>query len=265
MTAGAPQWCLLRGGRSYRGRTRGLVMVCWNSASSYVVSEQPAVLRPQPVQSSFLSSVKGSSRWAQPLCPSPWHAQLRSVSPVIPASATDGCMRFPPTAWDNSAASGCAHASGPGARSCGRRPSSSACAGRKRSGRPGATAAGKEGNAPSRSATGNEFQHALGEIDDELTARIHSLRATQGRLRRLAEGRLAPLPTEIGSHLEDVVRWPMKSRTSCTSAVAWPLVMLARALRQAAPAPDAAGRRRNGHRTRTWACRSVVSPAHGTG
>lgn len=83
-----------------------------------------------------------------------------------------------------------------------------------------ATAAGKEGNARTRSATGNEFQHALGEIDDELTARIHSLRATQGSLRRLAEGRLAPLPTEIGSHLEEAVRWQMKSRTSCISAVA---------------------------------------------
>ncbi|MEW1616565.1 MULTISPECIES: MerR family transcriptional regulator [unclassified Streptomyces] len=49
-----------------------------------------------------------------------------------------------------------------------------------------------------RSATGKEFQYALGEIDDELTARIHSLRATQERLHQLATGQLAPLPAEIG-------------------------------------------------------------------
>lgn len=43
-----------------------------------------------------------------------------------------------------------------------------------------AMAAGKEGNGQFRPANGKEFQRALGEIDDELTARIHSLRATQG-------------------------------------------------------------------------------------
>jgi DNA-binding transcriptional MerR regulator len=53
-----------------------------------------------------------------------------------------------------------------------------------------------------KSATDDEFQRALREIDDELTVRIRGLRATQQRLRQLAAGRLAPLPTEVSSHLE---------------------------------------------------------------
>ena len=52
-----------------------------------------------------------------------------------------------------------------------------------------------------RSATDDEFQQALREIDDELTDRIRGLQATQGRLRQLAAGQLAPLPTEVGAHL----------------------------------------------------------------
>ncbi|MFJ9030513.1 MerR family transcriptional regulator [Streptomyces sp. NPDC102274] len=63
-----------------------------------------------------------------------------------------------------------------------------------------------------RSATDEEFQQALREIDDELTARIRGLRATQGRLRRLAVGRLAPLPTEVGAYLEDLARWGFTPR-----------------------------------------------------
>ncbi|WP_314241792.1 MerR family transcriptional regulator [Streptomyces kutzneri] len=39
-----------------------------------------------------------------------------------------------------------------------------------------------------RSATHEGFQQALREIDDEVTARIHGLRAAQERLRRLAAG-----------------------------------------------------------------------------
>ncbi|WP_189313094.1 MerR family transcriptional regulator [Streptomyces brasiliensis] len=56
-----------------------------------------------------------------------------------------------------------------------------------------------------RSATDTEFQQALREIDDELTARIRGLRASQGRLRRLAAGHLAPLPAEVGTYLEHLV------------------------------------------------------------
>lgn len=38
-------------------------------------------------------------------------------------------------------------------------------------------------------------------------ARIRDLRATRDRLRRLAAGRLAPLPEDVGSHLEQLARW----------------------------------------------------------
>jgi hypothetical protein len=46
---------------------------------------------------------------------------------------------------------------------------------------------------------------ALAEADVPL-ARIRGLRATQRRLRQLAAGRLAPLPTEVGAHLEHLIR-----------------------------------------------------------
>ena len=52
------------------------------------------------------------------------------------------------------------------------------------------------------SATDDEFQQALRGINDDLTARIRGLRATRQRLRRLAAGRLAPLPAEVSAHLE---------------------------------------------------------------
>nr|WP_237505468.1 MerR family transcriptional regulator [Streptomyces sp. SID8378] len=58
-----------------------------------------------------------------------------------------------------------------------------------------------------RAADDASFQQALGQIDDELTDRIRDLRATRDRLRRLAAGRLAPLPEEVGSHLEQLARW----------------------------------------------------------
>lgn len=58
-----------------------------------------------------------------------------------------------------------------------------------------------------RAATDEDFQQALGEIDDELTARIRGLRATQGRLRRLAAGELSSLPTEVAGFLERLARW----------------------------------------------------------
>ncbi|MET8408953.1 MerR family transcriptional regulator [Streptomyces sp. NPDC005195] len=75
-----------------------------------------------------------------------------------------------------------------------------------------------------RSATDREFQHALGEIDDELTTHIQSLRATQGRLRQLAAGRQAPLPADIGGHLEDLVRWGFSPRWVDLQRDLWILV-----------------------------------------
>ncbi|WP_406463249.1 MerR family transcriptional regulator [Streptomyces sp. NBC_01622] len=75
-----------------------------------------------------------------------------------------------------------------------------------------------------RSATDEEFQRALREIDDDLTARIHGLRATQGRLRRLAAGRLAPLRTEVGAHLADLARWGFTPRWVDLQRDLWILV-----------------------------------------
>ncbi|MFD8542611.1 MerR family transcriptional regulator [Streptomyces sp. NPDC059649] len=63
-----------------------------------------------------------------------------------------------------------------------------------------------------RSATDEEFQQALREIDDELTARVRRLRTTQGRLRQLAAGHLAPLPTGVDVHLKHLAGWGFTPR-----------------------------------------------------
>lgn len=75
-----------------------------------------------------------------------------------------------------------------------------------------------------RSATDEEFQQALREIDDELTARIRGLQATQGRLRRLATGQPALLPTDVGAHLADLARWGFTPRWVDLQRDLWILV-----------------------------------------
>ncbi|MGW2514576.1 MerR family transcriptional regulator [Streptomyces scopuliridis] len=75
-----------------------------------------------------------------------------------------------------------------------------------------------------RSATDEEFQQALHEIDDELTARIRGLRATQGRLRQLAAGHPAPLPTGVGAHLQHLARWGFTPRWVDLQRDLWILV-----------------------------------------
>jgi DNA-binding transcriptional MerR regulator len=75
-----------------------------------------------------------------------------------------------------------------------------------------------------RAATHAEFQQALAGIDDELTARICGLRATQGRLRQLATGQLAPLPTEVGAHLEHLAGWGFTGRWVDLQRDLWILV-----------------------------------------
>ncbi|NGO45195.1 MerR family transcriptional regulator [Streptomyces ureilyticus] len=75
-----------------------------------------------------------------------------------------------------------------------------------------------------RSATDEEFQQALREFENELTDRIRDLRATQGRLRRLATGRLAPLPTEVGAHLEHLASWGFTPRWVDLQRDLWILV-----------------------------------------
>ncbi|MGI5170805.1 MerR family transcriptional regulator [Spirillospora sp. CA-253888] len=84
-----------------------------------------------------------------------------------------------------------------------------------------------------RAATGEEFGRALSEIDDGLTARIRGLRATQERLRRLAAGRLVPLPDEIVAHLERLARWGFTPRWTDLQRDLWILVF--------ATHPDQAG------------------------
>ncbi|MGW3464796.1 MerR family transcriptional regulator [Streptomyces olivaceoviridis] len=75
-----------------------------------------------------------------------------------------------------------------------------------------------------RSATDEEFQQALHEIGDELTDRIRGMQATQGRLRQLAAGHLAPLPTEVGAHLEQLARWGFTPRWVDLQRDLWILV-----------------------------------------
>lgn len=75
-----------------------------------------------------------------------------------------------------------------------------------------------------RSATDEKFQQALREIDDDLTARIRGLQATQGRLRRLAAGQLAPLPAEVGIHLEHLACWGFTPRWVDLQRDLWILV-----------------------------------------
>ncbi|MFI6055274.1 MerR family transcriptional regulator [Streptomyces violascens] len=75
-----------------------------------------------------------------------------------------------------------------------------------------------------RSATGQEFQQALREIDDELTDRIQSLRATQRRLRQLGTGQPAPLPAEVEAHLKRLTRWGFTPRWVDLQRDLWILV-----------------------------------------
>jgi DNA-binding transcriptional MerR regulator len=75
-----------------------------------------------------------------------------------------------------------------------------------------------------RSATDEEFQQSLHEIGDRLTDRIRGLRATQGRLRQLAAGHLAPLPTEVGDYVEHLARWGFTPRWVDLQRDLWILV-----------------------------------------
>jgi len=53
-------------------------------------------------------------------------------------------------------------------------------------------------------ASDEGFQRALGDIDSNLSARIRSLRHTQGRLRELASGHTHLFPAEVERHLEQL-------------------------------------------------------------
>ncbi|MFD3513075.1 MerR family transcriptional regulator [Streptomyces sp. NPDC058657] len=77
-----------------------------------------------------------------------------------------------------------------------------------------------------RAADDEEFQHALHALDDDLTARIHALTRARARerLRRLAAGRLAPLPDEVTAHLEDLAGWGFTARWATLQRDLWILV-----------------------------------------
>lgn len=75
-----------------------------------------------------------------------------------------------------------------------------------------------------RSATDEEFQQALREIDEEVTARIRGLRATRTRLRRLAAGDPAPLPAEVETHLKHLSDWGFTARWLELQRDLWTLV-----------------------------------------
>jgi DNA-binding transcriptional MerR regulator len=75
-----------------------------------------------------------------------------------------------------------------------------------------------------RSATDEDFQQALREIDDQLDASIRGLQATQGRLRELAAGQLVPLPGEVSTHLKHLTRWGFTPRWVDLQRDLWILV-----------------------------------------
>ncbi|MFB6834510.1 MerR family transcriptional regulator [Streptomyces hydrogenans] len=75
-----------------------------------------------------------------------------------------------------------------------------------------------------KSATDEEFRHALHGIDEELTARIRDLRAAQQRLRRLAAGQLASVPAEVAAHLEHLADWGFTPRWVDLQRDLWILV-----------------------------------------
>ncbi|WP_329012323.1 MerR family transcriptional regulator [Streptomyces sp. NBC_00690] len=75
-----------------------------------------------------------------------------------------------------------------------------------------------------RSATDGAFQQALREIDDQVTDRIRRLQATQGRLRQLAVGQLAPLPNEVLAYLAHLAEWRFTPRWVDLQRDLWILV-----------------------------------------
>jgi len=69
-----------------------------------------------------------------------------------------------------------------------------------------------------------EFRRALGEIEATVTARIVDLRATQQRLRELAQGRVTAVPDEVVHLLELLSRWGFTPRWVSLQSDLWMLV-----------------------------------------
>jgi DNA-binding transcriptional MerR regulator len=75
-----------------------------------------------------------------------------------------------------------------------------------------------------RSATDDEFRQALDQIDADLSARIQDLRATQQRLRQLADGQPRAIPAEVADHLERLPRLGFSERWVALQHDLWLLV-----------------------------------------
>ena len=75
-----------------------------------------------------------------------------------------------------------------------------------------------------KAAPDEEFQHALTEIDNDLTARIRGLRHTQGRLRELASGHTRLLPAEVDHHLQHLGELGFSERWVMLEGDLWILV-----------------------------------------
>lgn len=75
-----------------------------------------------------------------------------------------------------------------------------------------------------RSATDDEFRQALHQIDTDLSSRIRGLRATQKRLRQLADGYSLAIPAEVRSHLAQLPRFGFTERWVALQYDLWILV-----------------------------------------
>jgi len=75
-----------------------------------------------------------------------------------------------------------------------------------------------------KAAPNEAFQRALTAIDSDLTARIRSLRQTQGRLRELASGHTRLLPAEVDHHLEQLGELGFSERWVTLEGDLWILV-----------------------------------------
>jgi DNA-binding transcriptional MerR regulator len=75
-----------------------------------------------------------------------------------------------------------------------------------------------------KEAPDETFRRALTEIDDDLTARIRSLRHTQRRLRELASGHTRLLPAEVDRHLKTLGGLGFSGRWIALESDLWILV-----------------------------------------
>jgi DNA-binding transcriptional MerR regulator len=75
-----------------------------------------------------------------------------------------------------------------------------------------------------KSAPEEAFRRALTQIDDDLTARIRSLRHTQRRLRELASGHTRLLPAEVDHHLQQLGKLGFSERWVTLEGDLWILV-----------------------------------------